>query len=137
MDTHPRARSSPTPFGSVAGSVYVFPPSKNFPAQYALTDCYETVRAWNTTLGPYYPQRARPADGAPEDRWSLDEVTVSMQGKQRNLWGDGDRDRALIHSLVPDRNDPNGGTRSFIKRRKDPMNVQLGSAATDEVPNGR
>jgi len=60
-----------------------------------------------------------------------------MQGERRNLWGDGDRDRALIHSLVPDRNDPNGVTRSFIKRRKYSMKVQLGLAVTDEVPNGR
>ena len=43
---------------------------------------YETIRQWCATFGLGYARRLRKRCGAGGDRWFLDEVAVSIQGKR-------------------------------------------------------
>ena len=48
---------------------------------------YESIRHWCATFGLDYARRLRKRRGALGDRWFLDEVTVSIQGKHQPFQG--------------------------------------------------
>jgi putative transposase len=47
---------------------------------------YETIRRWVDHFGPIYARRLRARRPAPTGRWHLDEVFVSIAGRQMYLW---------------------------------------------------
>jgi len=47
---------------------------------------YETVRDWPQKFGGAYAKRLRSRATRPGDRWHLDEVYLSMNGKLLYLW---------------------------------------------------
>ena len=46
---------------------------------------YETIRRWVDHFGPIYARRLRARRPAPTGRWHLDEVLVSITGRQMYL----------------------------------------------------
>lgn len=46
----------------------------------------ETIRRWVLKFGRLYAQRLRRSRAKPDDRWRLDEMFVSIRGKQMYLW---------------------------------------------------
>ncbi len=61
---------------------------------------YESIRQWCTTFGLDYARRLRKRRGAGGDRWFLDEVTVSIQGKRQYLWRAVGQDGEVLDILV-------------------------------------
>jgi len=47
---------------------------------------YETVRRWALKFGQTYAYKLRRTRPQPNDRWHLDEVFVSINGKRMYLW---------------------------------------------------
>ena len=82
-------------------------------AERGVTVSYETIRQWCRTFGPQYARRIKRRLGPRGDRWFLDEVVVSIQGKRRYLWRAVDQDGDLIDILVQKRKDTQAAKRFF------------------------
>ena len=54
---------------------------------------YETIRDWSQKFGGTYAKRLRSRTPRPGDRWHLDEVYLSINGKLQYLWRAVDQDR--------------------------------------------
>ncbi len=55
-------------------------------AERGVTVSYETIRAWVEKFGAQIAKLARAARGQPTDKWHLDEVVITIQGKKHWLW---------------------------------------------------
>ncbi len=93
---------------------------------------YETIRQWCVTFGPDYARRIRKHKGPRGDRWFLDEVVVSIQGKRRYLWRAVDQDGDLIEILVQDRKDTRAAKRFFRKALRSQFSVPI-EITTDKL----
>ena len=85
-------RSSATPCGCTRGSLSSLRDIEDLLAERNVIVPYESIRQWCTTFGLDYARRLRKRRGALGDRWFLDEVTVSIQGKRQYLWRGVDKD---------------------------------------------
>ncbi len=54
-------------------------------AERGITMTYESVRQWCQKFGPDYARKLKKRQGRLGDTWHLDEVFVSIQGKQQYL----------------------------------------------------
>ena len=79
---------------------------------------YESIRHWCATFGLDYARRVRKRRGALGDRWFLDEVTVSIQGKHQYLWRAVDQNGDVLDILVQSRKDKRAAKRFFRKLLK-------------------
>jgi transposase-like protein len=68
---------------------------------------YETIRRWVARFGPIYARRLRAMRPPPTGRWHLDEVFVSIAGKQMYLWRAVDDEGEVLDILVQARRDKN------------------------------
>jgi putative transposase len=78
----------------------------------------ETVRRWCLKFGPAYAwklQRRRPR---PESRWHLDEMFVSINGKQMHLWRVVDAEGEVLEVLVQKRRDKQAARKLLRKLLK-------------------
>ena len=55
-------------------------------AQRGVTVTYETIRQWCQRVGPVYARQLWRRRGRMGDTWHLDEVFVTIQGRQQYLW---------------------------------------------------
>ena len=69
-------------------------------AQRGVTVTYETIRPWCQRFGPVYARRLRRRRGRLGDTWHLDEVFVTIQGRQQYLWRAVDEDGDVLDILV-------------------------------------
>ena len=69
-------------------------------AQRGVTVTYETIRQWCQRFGPVYARRLRRRRGRMGDTWHLDEVFVTIQGRQQYLWRAVDEDGDVLDILV-------------------------------------
>jgi putative transposase len=72
-------------------------------AQRDITVTYETIRQWCQRFGPVYAGRLRRRRGRMGDTWYLDELFVTIQGRQQYLWRAVDEDGDVIDILVQSR----------------------------------
>ena len=82
-------------------------------AQRGIVVSYETIRQWCCKFGPSYARRLKRRQGHLGDIWYLDEVFVSIQGKQQYLWRAVDQDGDVIDILVQPRRDHRAAERFF------------------------
>ena len=82
-------------------------------AQRGVTVTYETIRHWCQTFGPAYSRRLRHQRGRMGDTWYLDELFVTMQGRQHYLWRAVDADGDVIDILVQSQRDRQAAARFF------------------------
>jgi putative transposase len=66
---------------------------------------YETIRRWVAHFGPIYARRLRARRPSPTARWHLDEVFVSIAGRQMYLWRAVDDEGEVLDILVQARRD--------------------------------
>jgi putative transposase len=59
---------------------------------------YETVRRWALKFGTIIARKLRRGRPRPDGRWHLDEVFVSINGRQLYVWRAGQRRRGPGHS---------------------------------------
>jgi putative transposase len=76
---------------------------------------HETVRQWCAKFGQIYANglcRRRPRPG---DKWHLDEVFITINGKRQYLWRAVDQHGNVLDILVTSRRDAKAATRFFRK----------------------
>jgi putative transposase len=66
---------------------------------------YETVRCWATKFGPAIARRIRSTAPGRGDKWHLDEVVVTINGRKHWLWRTVDQHGAVLDVLVQSRRD--------------------------------
>jgi putative transposase len=87
-------------------------------AQRGITLTYETVRQWCLKFGQTYAnevRRRRPRCG---DKWHLDEVFLTINGKRHYLWRAVDQHGNVLDILVQSRRDKKAAKRFFCKLLK-------------------
>ena len=72
-------------------------------ARRGVTVTYETIRQWCRTFGQTYARRLRRRRGQQGDTWHLDELFVSINGRQQYLWRAVDEDGDVIDMHQPTR----------------------------------
>ncbi len=66
---------------------------------------YETVRQWCQKFGQSYANELRRRHPRPGDKWHLDEVFVTINGRTHYLWRAVDQDGTVLDILVQPRRD--------------------------------
>ncbi len=61
---------------------------------------FETVRRWALKFGQIYARKLRRKRPRPDNRWHLDEVFVSINGKRKYLWRAVDSEGEVLDILV-------------------------------------
>ena len=83
-------------------------------AQRGVTVTYETIRQWCQRFGTVYARRLRRRRGRMVgDTWHLDEVFVTIQGRQQYLWRAVDEDGDVLDILVPSYRNRRAAVRFF------------------------
>jgi putative transposase len=76
---------------------------------------YETVRRWAVKFGLGIARRIRSTALARGDKWHLDEVVVTINGKKHWLWRAVDQHGAVLDVLVQSRRDRHAARRLMRK----------------------
>jgi putative transposase len=76
---------------------------------------YETVRRWAVKFGLGIARRIRSTALARGDKWHLDEVVVTINGKNHWLWRAVDQHGAVLDGLVQSRRDRHAARRLMRK----------------------
>ena len=79
---------------------------------------YETIRDWSQKFGGTYAKRLRSRATRPGDRWHLDEVYLSINGKLQYLWRAVDQDGEVLDILVQPRRNKQAAKKFFRKLLK-------------------
>ena len=87
-------------------------------AQRGILVTYETIRHWCQIFGLAYARRLRHRRGRMGDTWYLDELFVTIQGRQQYLWRAVDEDGDVIDILVQSRRNRRAAIRFFRKLLK-------------------
>jgi transposase-like protein len=99
-------------------------------AERGITVSYETIRRWVAHFGPIFARRLRVRRPAPTGRWHLDEVFVSIAGRQMYLWRAVDDEGEVLDILVQARRDKNAALR-LIRRLLKKQGIVPTSIVTD------
>ena len=84
---------------------------------------YEAIRKWCRRFGPEYAGRLRRRRGRLGDTWHLDEVFVTIQGRQQYLWRAVDEAGDVLDILVQPRRNRHAAVRFFRKLLKTQRHV--------------
>jgi putative transposase len=76
---------------------------------------YETIRQWCHKFGQTYANELRRRRPRPGDKWHLDEVFITINGKTHYLWRAVDQQGTVLDILVTSRRDAKAATRFFRK----------------------
>jgi putative transposase len=76
---------------------------------------HETVRQWCAKFGQIYANGLRRRRPRPGDKWHLDEVFITINGKRQYLWRAVDQHGNVLDILVTSRRDAKAATRFFRK----------------------
>ena len=76
---------------------------------------YETIRQWCAKFGPVYAAGLRRRQPRPGDKWHLDEVFLTINGRWRYLCRAVDQDGNVLDILVQRRRDAKAAKRFFRK----------------------
>ena len=87
-------------------------------AQRGITVTYETIRQWCLTFGRDYARTLRQRRGRQGDTWHLDELFVTLNGRQQYLWRAVDEDGDVLDILVQSRRNRRAAVRFFRKLLK-------------------
>jgi putative transposase len=93
---------------------------------------HETIRRWVAHFGPLYARRLRSMRPAPTGRWHLDEVFVSIAGRQMYLWRAVDDEGEVLDMLVQARRDKDAALRLMRKLLRN-QGVVPTSIVTDHI----
>ena len=87
-------------------------------AQRSIIVSYETIRQWCLTSGAAYARTFRRRRGPQGDTWHLDELFVTLNGRQQYLWRAVDEDGDVLDILVQSRRNRRAAARFFRKLLK-------------------
>ena len=87
-------------------------------AERGVTVSYETIREWSQKFGGTYAKRMRSKRHPLGDRWHLDEVFLTINGKLQYLWRAVDQDGDVLDILVQPRRNKKAAKKFFRKLLK-------------------
>jgi len=76
---------------------------------------YETIHQWCRTFGPTFAAALRRRRPRPGDKWHVDEVQLTMNGRRYWLWRAVDQDGMVLAILVQTRRNQNAAA-TFLRR---------------------
>jgi putative transposase len=79
---------------------------------------HETVRQWALKFGQSFATQIRRRLSAPGDKWHLDEVVISIDGRKHWLWRAVDQHGTVLDVLVQSRRDAKAAKRLLRKLLK-------------------
>ena len=79
---------------------------------------HETIRQWCQKFGQTYANALRRRRARPGDKWHLDEVFITINGKRHYLWRAVDQHGNVLDILVTSRRDTRAAMRFFRKLLK-------------------
>jgi len=79
---------------------------------------YEAIRQWTLKFGQSFANELRRRQPRRGDKWHLDEVVITMQGKQHYLWRAVDQEGYTLDILVQSRRNTKAARRFFRKLLK-------------------
>src|SRR4028119_1063453 len=83
-----------------------------------VTLSYETVRRWTLKFGQQYTNELKRRRPQPGDNWHLDEVFLTINGKQHYLWRAVDQQGIVLDILVQSRRNKAAARKFFRKLLK-------------------
>src|SRR6266705_5916330 len=83
-----------------------------------ITLSHEAIRQWCRKFGQDYANRLRRRRPRPGDKWYLDEVFVTINGKRHYLWRAVDQDDNVLDILVQSRRNKQAAKKFFRKLLK-------------------
>jgi len=95
---------------------------------------YESVRRWSVKFGLDYARRLRKTRPRPNERWHLDEVFVSINGKRMYLWRAVDSEGEVLDILVQSRRNKRAALKLMRKLLKKQGFVP-DAFVTDKLPS--
>ena len=95
---------------------------------------YETVRRWALKFGQAYARKLRKTRGPADDRWHLDEMFVSINGKRMYLWRAVDCEGEVLDILVQSRRNKNAALKLMRKLLKK-QGFAPDAFVTDKLPS--
>jgi len=88
---------------------------------------YETIRQWGAKFGPEYACRLRRRQPRRGDKWHLDEVFLTINGRWQYLWRAVDQDGNVLDILVQPRRDAKAAKRFFAQTPQEAVRVSSGA----------
>jgi putative transposase len=79
---------------------------------------HESIRQWCGKFGQDYANRLRRRRPRPGDKWHLDEVFMTLNGKRHYLWRAVDQDDSVLDILVQSRRNKKAAKKFFRKLLK-------------------
>ena len=95
---------------------------------------YETVRRWSFKFGFAYTSKVRRSHPRADTRWHLDEVFVSINGKNVCLWRAVDCEGVVLDVLVQSRRNNRAALKLMRKLLKS-QGFSPDAVVTDELPS--
>ena len=95
---------------------------------------YETVRRWGLKFGQAYARKLRRLRPRPDGRWHLDEMFVSINGKQMYLWRAVDSEGEVLDILVQSRRNKKAALKLMRKLLKK-QGYAPDEVVTDKLPS--
>jgi putative transposase len=87
-------------------------------AQRGIVLTYETIRQWCLKFGQSYANELKRRRTCPGDKWHLDEVFLTINGKRSYLWRAVDQSGNVLDILVQSRRDKHAAKKFFRKLLK-------------------
>jgi putative transposase len=97
-------------------------------AERGLDVSYETVRRWVLKFGPLFARELRRRRPRPTSRWHLDEMAVTIAGRQFWLWRAVDDEGEVLDLLVQRRRDKGAAAVGFDRLPPDAMTLMVTQA---------
>ena len=95
---------------------------------------YETIRRWALKFGQAYARRLRKTRGRADNRWHLDEVFVSINGKRMYLWLAVDFEGEVLDILVQSRRNKKAALK-LIRKLLRKQGFVPDAFVTDKLPS--
>src|SRR5947207_4635017 len=93
---------------------------------------YETVRRWALKFGGIIARRLRRGRPRPDGRWHLDEVVVSINGRQLYVWRAVDSEGDVLDILVQPRRDRKAALK-LMRKLLNKQGVTPATIVTDKL----
>ena len=93
-------------------------------AERGLDVSYETVRRWVLKFGPMFARELRRGRPRPTSRWHLDEMAVTIAGRQFWLWRAVDDEGEVLDLLVQRRRDKAAAENLMRKLLRKGVNIR-------------
>jgi transposase-like protein len=101
-------------------------------AERGLDVSYETIRRWVAKFGTAYAKRLKAGRPKPFGRWHLDEMFVSIGGRQMYLWRAVDAEGEVLDVLVQQRRDKRAALK-LLRRLLKKQGIRPEAIVTDKL----